>query len=241
MQQTHSLQKALGLEKAAVVAIIGGGGKTSLMTALGREYARSGNTVILTTSTHIVPPERDFYMGDDPAVLSAMLEQNRLLYVGAPAAHCRFGESPLMQELPRLADRVIVEADGTKGLPIKVPNEREPVIPAFADTVVAVAGLSALGRPVGEVCHRPELAAQVFGFLPQQTVTPEMITTLLTSPLAQKKGVGSRYYAVLLNQADAAEEMLIHRLAGMLLAKGVSHVGITALQKAPGEYGYLHA
>ena len=117
-----------------------------------------------------------------------------------------------------------------------MPNDREPVIPAFADAVIAVAGLSALGCPLGEVCHRPELAKLRFDLEPDQIVTPELMAMLLSSPLAQRKDVGSRPYAVLLNQADWARPDEIAALATLLLQKGVERVVTAALQRRPGEY-----
>lgn len=227
---------ALGLENARVIAIIGGGGKSSLMAALGEEFRHRGETAVMTTTTHIRPPRLNGYMGDDAAVLSDLLVTNRVMTVGMPAEEHKFGPSPLLERLPQLADRVIIEADGTKGLPLKVPNEHEPVIPPFADAVVAVAGLSALGQPLGRVCHRPELAALRFGLSPEETVTPEIIARLLSSPLAQRKGVGDRPYAVLLNQADAAPPGGADAVAAFLLQNGVQRVVAAALQHRPGEY-----
>lgn len=227
---------ALGLENARVIAIIGGGGKSSLMVALGEEFRHRGETAVMTTTTHIRPPRQNGYMGDDAAVLSDLLITNRVMTVGMPAEEHKFGPSPLLERLPQLADRVIIEADGTKGLPLKVPNDREPVIPPFADAVIAVAGLSALGCPLGEVCHRPELAKLRFDLEPDQIVTPELMAMLLSSPLAQRKDVGSRPYAVLLNQADRARPDEIAALATLLLQKGVERVVTAALQRRPGEY-----
>ena len=175
-------------------------------------------------------------MGDNAAVLSDLLATHRLMTVGTMGEEGKFGPSPLLEQLPRLADHVIIEADGTKGLPLKVPNEREPVIPAFADSVVAVAGLSALGRPLGKVCHRPELALLRFGFPPERIVTPELMAELLTSPMAQRKDVGQRRYLVLLNQMDAAPEDKIAELAERLVQSGVERVVAAALQRRPNEY-----
>ena len=220
----HSAMSSFGLENSHVTAIVGGGGKSSLMAALGKEYHRRGETVIMTTTTHIRPPRENGYMGDDAAVLGSLLASCRLMTVGTMSEERKFIPSPLLEQLPELADRVIIEADGTKGLPLKVPNDREPVIPAFADAVIAVAGLSALGRPLGEVCHRPELAKLRFDLEPDQIVTPE------------RKDVGSRPYAVLLNQADRARPDEIAALATLLLQKGVERVVTAALQRRPGEY-----
>ena len=236
MTNDHSALSAFGLEHSKVTAIIGGGGKSSLMAALGKEYRRRGETAVMTTTTHIRPPKENGYMGDNAAVLSDLLATHRLMTVGTMSEEGKFGPSPLLEQLPRLADHVIIEADGTKGLPLKVPNEREPVIPTFADTVVAVAGLSALGRPLGKACHRPELALLRFGFPPERIVTPELMAELLTSPLAQRKDVGERRYLVLLNQMDAAPENKIAELAERLVQSGVERVVAAALQRRPNEY-----
>ena len=233
----HSAMSSFGLENSHVTAIVGGGGKSSLMAALGKEYHRRGETVIMTlpppTSAR---PGRMATWATSAAVLGSLLASCRLMTVGTMSEERKFGPSPLLEQLPELADRVIIEADGTKGLPLKVPNDREPVIPAFADAVIAVAGLSALGRPLGEVCHRPELAKLRFDLEPDQIVTPELMAMLLSSPLAQRKDVGSRPYAVLLNQADRARPDEIAALATLLLQKGVERVVTAALQRRPGEY-----
>ena len=46
----HSAMSSFGLENSHVTAIVGGGGKSSLMAALGKEYHRRGETVIMTTT-----------------------------------------------------------------------------------------------------------------------------------------------------------------------------------------------
>lgn len=236
MTNDHSALSAFGLEHSKVTAIIGGGGKSSLMAVLGEEYRLRRQTAVMTTTTHIRPPKENGYMGDNAAVLSDLLASHRLMTVGTMGEEGKFGPSPLLEQLPRLADHVIIEADGTKGLPLKVPNEREPVIPAFADSVVAVAGLSALGRPLGKVCHRPELALLRFGFPPERIVTPELMAELLTSPMAQRKDVGARRYLILLNQMDQADETKLIELAHLLVQKGVERVVAAALQRRPNEY-----
>ena len=230
------LCEALGVRDASVTAIVGGGGKSSLMAALGQEYFHLGIPTLMTTTTHIRIPEDALYTGEDPAVLGDLLSHYGVMTVGMPVADHRLGQSPLLQQLSRIASRVVIEADGTKGLPLKVPNEREPVIPDIADAVVAVAGLSALGHPLGEVCHRPELAQKEFHLAPQTVVTPEIMARLLCSPLAQRKNVGERPYAVLLNQADCVPREAALQTADLILDHGVPRVAVAALQAAPDDY-----
>ena len=90
--------------------------------------------------------------------------------------------------------------------PIKAPATHEPVIPPASALVVAVAGLSALGRPLDEVCHRPELAAALLGCSPSKTVSAEDCLRLLLSPEGGAKGLPrGASFSLLLNQADAAD------------------------------------
>lgn len=58
------------------------------------------------------------------------------------------------------ADLVLVEADGSRRLPLKYPNETEPVIPEDMDLILAVTGLSALGKDPANFCHRRKLAVE---------------------------------------------------------------------------------
>ena len=76
-------------------------------------------------------------------------------------------------------------------------------IPPESDTVVAVAGLTALGKPLYEVCFRCDLVCALLGAEPGDCLTPELLARLLTHPLGQYKDVGAvPRFRLLLNQAD---------------------------------------
>ena len=53
-------------------------------------------------------------------------------------------EAGKLQKLASLCDVMLIEADGAKHKPLKVPADWEPVIPEFADIVVSVIGLDCL-------------------------------------------------------------------------------------------------
>lgn len=57
---------------------------------------------------------------------------------------------------------VLVEADGSKRMPLKMPRQGEPVLPETCDFLVTVAGLSALGQSWEQVCHRFALVSSMF-------------------------------------------------------------------------------
>ena len=199
-----SLAAALDVPKG-ITALVGGGGKTTLMLRLARELAQGGARVIVTTTTHIFPPEG--IPQGNPAnaqeVARALLLEP-LLCLGKPAEDGKLTAPDLsMAVLSQLADYVLVEADGAKRLPLKAPDAHEPVIPREARLVVAVAGLDGADRPIREVAFRPALYAALCGKSEQDVVTARDIALVLTSPNGQRKSLpkGARF-AVLLNKAD---------------------------------------
>ena len=104
------------------------------------------------------------------------------------------------------ADVVLVEADGAKHHPCKVPAAHEPVLLPQSDIVLAVAGLSALGKPLREVCFRYEtIRPQFLAAAPDAPLTPAMLAQLLASTQGGRKAVGDREFYAVLNQADTPE------------------------------------
>lgn len=175
-----------------VTALIGGGGKTTLLLTLARELRRRG-TVILTTSTHILPPE------GFPLLCRASQEDVRraLDAHGVVCVAERSGEGVKLTApelgfdvLASLADFVLVEADGARRLPLKAHAPHEPVIPPCAGKTVYVLGADGFGRPIREVCHRPERYAPLCGAEETDAVTPQRAAQVL---LAEGYGAGLVY------------------------------------------------
>lgn len=203
------LTKALRLpDQKGVTAIVGGGGKTSLMLRMAEEYARRGQPVIVTTTTRIGDPkngEARLILADAPEIRGPLVSPGEVVCIGRRGApgklHC---PGPLLWErCLREAERVFTESDGAKMMPIKAPAAHEPCIPPEADTVVAVAGLSALGQPIGKIGFRLELLCELLGVSPETLLTPALLARLLTSPRGQFKGVGgAARFRIFLNQAD---------------------------------------
>lgn len=60
----------------------------------------------------------------------------------------------IFQELRKNFGVILVEADGSRHMPVKIPAPYEPVIPACSDEIAVIMGHHAIGRSVGEVCQR---------------------------------------------------------------------------------------
>ena len=139
-----------------VTALIGGGGKTTLLYTLAEELRRRG-TVIVTTSTHIQRPEQyPVLLEGGKDAVAAALSENGVVCVAGRSPEGKLSAPALsFGVLSELADFVLVEADGSKRLPLKAHASHEPVIPACAGQTVCVVGADGFGRPIAEVCHRP--------------------------------------------------------------------------------------
>ena len=189
----------LGVEKG-VTALIGGGGKTTLMYTLAEELRLRGS-VIVTTSTHIRrPPQYPLLLTADPAAVSAALAEHGVVCVAAEGPEGKLTAPALsFDALGALADFVLVEADGAKRLPLKAHAPHEPVIPACARQTVYVLGVDGFGRPIRQVCHRPERYAALCGAAQDDPVTPALAAAVLRA-----EGYGSGL--VYLNKVESAED-----------------------------------
>lgn len=168
------LSELLGV-RPGLTAIIGGGGKTTLMYALAEELKERG-TVIVTTSAKIrVPEHLPVADPETPEALAALWKNSSPLCLGSPWPENKLAAPQLpFGALVRGADFVLVEADGSRGLPAKAHAPHEPVIPPEAGTVILVLGADAFGQPISQVCHRPERFAALTGCSPDEPLTPAL-------------------------------------------------------------------
>lgn len=123
-----------------MISVVGAGGKSAYIERLAEKFARENHRVCITTTTHIYrQPNREniSYVGIDS-------DGGKLSYPG----------DKVFQSLRKNFDVILVEADGSHHMPVKIPAAHEPVIPACSDEIVIVMGHHAIGRLVCEVCQR---------------------------------------------------------------------------------------
>ena len=163
-----------------IISVVGSGGKTTLIKKLAAQYHSEGKTVLVTTTTHMFI-EKDALLTDDADTIIGVLRKTGYAMAGIPD-----GEKlkPLSQgtfdAVCAYADVVLVEADGSKCLPLKYPNATEPVIPQNTDEIIVVCGLNAVGQKAKDVCHRLELVEKCLGIDDATLITPVHVQKLVT-------------------------------------------------------------
>lgn len=218
-----ALAEALGV-RPGVTSVIGSGGKTSLLAALARELP---GTVILTTTTHILPfPGMQLVTSADADDVRAALAESHVVCVGSQTEKNGKLVTPELgiDTLASLADYVLVEADGARRLPLKAHASWEPVIPACSDRTILVLGASGLGHPVRDTVHRPELFCELTGCAPGDPATPELV--------ARAANAEALADVALVNQADVAPERALE-LAALLAMPALAGSVRTGTVTAP--------
>ena len=167
--ESASLRDALCLgSSGSLVSIVGGGGKSALLFALGE--ACEGR-VVLSTTTRIFAAQ----MSRARACVSLAEARFESLWPGCGSGLLVVGEvagekargvdaaEPASWLARSDVDHVVVEADGSRMRPTKLPAEHEPVIARGSTHVAIVAGIDALDGTSEERCHRPERVREMLG------------------------------------------------------------------------------
>ena len=170
-----NLWELLGLHQG-LTAVIGSGGKTSLLYELAEELRPRG-TVLLATTTHILrPPQYPF--AATARDMAARLAEGGVACVGSFTPEGKL-TAPDFPGWETAADFVLVEADGSKRLPAKAHETWEPVLPPQRTRTVCVLGASAFGKPIAQAAHRPALFAARAGVTEDAILTPALAARVL--------------------------------------------------------------
>lgn len=163
-----------------IISIVGSGGKTTLLKKLATDYRAEGKKVFVTTTTHMYI-EEDTLLTDDADTIISALREKGFVMAGIPQGEkIKALSRETFDAVCKQADVVLVEADGSKHMPLKFPNATEPVIPENTDEILVVCGLNALGQKAKDVCHRLELVKKCLGIEDDTVITPAHVQKLVT-------------------------------------------------------------
>ena len=195
--------------RPGITAVIGGGGKTTLLRKLGEELSAQYRVLLCTTTKML--PYSDVAFAGTPEELEQLRQMHRLLCAGRvlpDSGKFTAPELPMAQLAERF-DYVLVEADGAARRPLKAHAAHEPVIPPEANQTICVVGASGFGRSIQEAAHRPELYADLATVPQDAAVTPEIICRVL-----EQEQLHTRIYV---NQTDLLPDLSdVEQLARLL-------------------------
>lgn len=231
-----SLEEMCG--DAHVIAVIGSGGKTTLIETLARQLRRRhpDSVVAISTTTRQWPPSRlplianqtageamsqlarlgVAYVADtcpargasatsgsdatDPTTAISQQDQTASNTSAVKLCEPSWGIDRLAADVVASGGYLLIEADGSRGLPLKAHADWEPVVPPSTQRCILVVGASGFGRPVRAAAHRPELFCSRAGCSLESAASPERVA----DEIAFEIGSGTlRFDAAFVNQVDS--------------------------------------
>lgn len=187
-------------EDTHCISITGSGGKTTTLIALASLYAQRGKRVLVSTTTKLeLPSKRDYlcdtYFSDERIQLYKPSKGQKVFYALQGTEKALAPPLEELQALTATYDVLLLEADGAQHKPLKLHSERDPVVPNFTTTTLAVVGMSGWKHPLGQCC---------FGWEgdPDRIADENAYLQLLTHPQGVLKAAVGKTL-VLCNQAES--------------------------------------
>ena len=235
-----------------LIAVTGGGGKTSLMFFLARRLCENDaedRRVITGTTTKICKPllseTKELLIGPyDIKRIEAALSRTHHVTVGGYVKDGKmFGFAPDVFDLllrSNVADFIVVEADGARKLPFKVYESHEPVVPPASSLQIVVVGAEVFVQPLSkENTFRFDLLKERHG-VSEGEIPVGTIIDILDDPSEYLKSSPAKAKRLLVvNKCDLLREDAVKRLSARLVASltRYDHLTLCSLEK---EICYLH-
>lgn len=227
------LVHSLGVKSPAVISFFGAGGKTTLMYRLAEEIRSSGRKVLLTTTTKIkIPPELPFFINENTEksihALKEHFKNESIAVFGKRVLRDNKIEGIAAAEVQQFRDQlpvsILIEADGSRGMPIKGYAENEPVLPACSDLIAAVIGADALYIHISsDTVHRSVQFAAATGAGEDSIIIEKTVAAAFQHMLKLGR-----------SQAPGAETVCILNKADLLKNPGSAAVQLSGLLSGQG-------
>ena len=192
-------QDLIGASKA-FVSITGGGGKTTTMIGLAKYLKSCGKRVLITTTTKVASPYVLHYGQDlifnKEDVLEYQPKHAEVVFYAQLSEIENKWRSPSFESLTQLYDCydvILSEADGSRGLPIKIHTARDPQIHPLTTATISLMGVWAIGSTTTEMA---------FGETSKKTVNEEFLNWYISYSEGLLKGSIQNNRAILFNGCD---------------------------------------
>jgi len=223
------------------MVFIGAGGKTTAMFQIARQLPAP---VIVTATSHLgtwqIGKADQHIIAETPAALEELQHGMKgvILVTGQmDGDRTKPINKDLMDWLRQFCGYhsipLLIEADGSRGKPLKAWAGHEPPIPSFVEIAVQVVGLTGLGKTLSdEHIHRPEIFSEISGLSPGQPVTPDSLIRVLSHIEGGLKNIPANARRIaLLNQADRPDLQSVARGLAQALLPAYHSVVISSLEQ----------
>jgi len=191
-EQFMNLCQALRINSETRAALVGAGGKTTILFQLARQWVKP---VIVSCSTHlgkwqVILADRHFVITSPDELDNIVDQMNGVVLITGPVGEDERvnGLPPLcLERLHHLCSQLnvpmLIEADGARQKPLKAPASHEPEIPSWVNHVVVVAGMQGIGKPLtGDTVHRVNEFSRLSGLEIGETITLDGLVKVFIHP-----------------------------------------------------------
>jgi probable selenium-dependent hydroxylase accessory protein YqeC len=192
------LLEYLDISEGSIAAVVGCGGKTSLIELMANRLR--GAKVLISPTTKMLPMKAD---GAD--CLGAFNEESGKLEALPPQ---------ILKDMVSRYDVTLLEADGSKGFPAKGWLDSEPVVPCYCTHTVGVVTLKAIGKAaVPRIVHRLPEFLELTGLREGELITARALADMVCAPDGMfRNSAGRRYLVVNQVEEEAAAQDALYFL-----------------------------
>ena len=211
-KQSDLLIDLIDLGPKEVICLVGGGGKTHTVFELCRElWKNKSKKVVLCTSTHMEFPTNSVvvYQGDNVEEVEKQFDKSYVVCGTKEGKRMASPPQKLYERLHEICDYLVIEADGSRQLPLKFPQSHEPVLNPHSTIVLGLCGIDCYGEPLNKVCHRTPDAVKYLNKDENELITTDdIVKTLEGKEIGQMKNVHCTFFPVI-NKVDNKERLQI--------------------------------
>lgn len=213
--KSGSLFELLALPVGSKVSVIGCGGKSSAVDCVAGAAAKIQSVLIAPTTAIYAPKDGNPCM--DSENIFRHIPKLGVQYAGKrDGKKLRALPVDVLKSASEAYDLILMEADGSRGKPLKGWEKYEPVVPDFTTHTLGVALVPVIGEKLGEEnVHRYELFSELSGLSYGDTVTAHALCEMITGKNGMLDNARGKK-TVLLNGVKKQNDETAKRLAELI-------------------------
>ncbi|CEM61159.1 MAG: selenium cofactor biosynthesis protein YqeC [Treponema phagedenis] len=216
------LYKKFNIHKKDIVSITGSGGKTTLLFTLARELKMHGK-VLLTSSTKLsadVKPDKNEFLFTDLKTYHKQkndIKKNSLVILSSSIKNKKlYGINDNdLESIKEDFDYILIEADGSKQLPLKAWKENEPVILNGTTKTIGVIPIDIYDKEITESnIYESDAFKNEFNF--KGSMTKEIYKNIIASPYGIFKNFKGKKYLYFTKMDCVKEKNEVNKIQSVI-------------------------